>query len=252
MLLRMRSFGLLFLGLWTACSSPPPPNLVLITIDTLRADHLGCYGYERARTPNIDVFAGGAVRFTRATTVSNNTLPAHVSMITGLYPQTAGGPRNGFKLRGEIHTLAEQLQGAGYRTAAFVSASALASGLDVDQGFDRFDESFPVREMDQRQRRAETTVAAIRAWLAEEQQGPFFLWAHFFDPHYPYTPPPPLRHPLRRSLQRSRRRLHGAPPDGLGARSGAGAHHRGRPPTPRGPVRRRDRLPGPPAGPPPG
>ncbi|MDP6934846.1 MAG: sulfatase-like hydrolase/transferase, partial [Myxococcota bacterium] len=141
------------------------PNLVLVTVDTLRSDHLGYQGYAAADTPNLDRLASESVRFTRASTVSNNTLPAHVAMLTGRSPQASGVPRNGYKLSPKVPTLAEQLGESGYRTAAFVSASALSGKLGLARGFDLYDESFPVKEMDQRQRRAVTTVAAARAWL---------------------------------------------------------------------------------------
>jgi arylsulfatase A-like enzyme len=168
------------------------PNLVLITIDTLRADHLGTYGYDRAHTPNIDAFARSAIQYNRALTVSNNTLPAHLSMLTGHHPQEIGVHRNGHKLPSGIPTLAALLRARGYETAAFVSASSLSSRLNVDRGFDIYDEDFDIKEMDQVQRRAEDTIRMAIRWLNQKRDRPFFLWVHLFDPHYPYTPPPPF------------------------------------------------------------
>lgn len=195
----VRSGLSLGLALWTlgcAQETLPPPSIVLITIDTLRADHLGCYGYERARTPHLDALAEGGVLFENAHTVSNNTLPSHASILTGRYPHSIGIPRNSFPLAPEEATLATILQAAGYETAAFVSASALASPLGLARGFDLYDETFGVREMDQEQRRAEATTDAVLEWLDRQTTGsraetPFFLWIHYFDPHYPYTPPEP-------------------------------------------------------------
>jgi arylsulfatase A-like enzyme len=170
---------------------PPPPNIVIVTLDTTRADHLGSYGYARAQTPNLDALAAGGVRFSRAWTVSNNTLPAHVSILSGLHPQRAGVPRNGHKLKGNVPWLPTALKAAGYDTAAFVSASALSGKLGLARGFDLYEDSFDVKELDQRQRHGDATTAAANAWLARPHDRPFLLWVHYFDPHYPYTPPAP-------------------------------------------------------------
>ncbi|MCB9793369.1 MAG: sulfatase [Alphaproteobacteria bacterium] len=177
-----------------ACSSTPPqpPALLLISVDTTRADHLGAWGYSRARTPAIDALAASGVRFSRASTVTNNTLPAHVAMLSGLHAQRSGVPRNGYKLGPTVRWAPQELQRAGYDTAAFVSASALSAELGLDRGFDTFDDHFDVKEMDQRQRRGDSTVDAALAWLGESRERPFFLWVHLFDPHYPYTPPAPF------------------------------------------------------------
>ena len=183
----------MLLWLLLACETTPPPapNIVVVTMDTTRADHLGAYGYARARTPAIDALAAAGVRFERAWTVSNNTLPAHVSVLSGLQPQRAGVPRNGHKLPSGTPWAPEALQAAGYDTAAFVSASALSAKLGLDRGFDVYDDSFDVKELDQRQRHGDDTTDAVLAWLGQPRDKPFFLWVHYFDPHYPYTPPAP-------------------------------------------------------------
>jgi len=179
--------GLLLLA---ACGGiDPPPDLLLISVDTLRADHLGAWG--GAPTPNIDALAASGVRFSRALTVTNNTLPAHVSMLSGLHPQHSGVPRNGFKLPEKTTWLPQELAAQGYETAAFVSASALSGKLGLSRGFGTFDDTFDVREMDQQQRRGATTVDAALAWLGQPRDAPTFAWVHVFDPHYPYTPPDP-------------------------------------------------------------
>ena len=182
------------MSLLMACTPEPtgPPDLVLISLDTTRADRFGERG--AADTPSVDRLATQSRTFPRATTVTNNTLPAHVSMLSGLYPQSAGVPRNGHKLPASTPWLAEHLAAAGYDTAAFVSASALANKLGLSRGFDHYDDTFDVKELDQRQRHAEETVNATMAWIAEHEAGPsadtpYFVWVHLFDPHYPYTPP---------------------------------------------------------------
>lgn len=176
------------------CSTPEgrQTSIVLITLDTLRADHLGCYGYARARTPNIDTFAGSALRFDNAYSTINTTLASHASMMTGRHPQNLGLPRNSFPLAPHIPTLAELLSRNGYRTAAFVSCSALASGMGLARGFEIYDEEFGLAAADQDQRRAEATTAAALQWLDRNSEGPYFLWVHYFDPHFPYDPPAPF------------------------------------------------------------
>ncbi|MCK4340489.1 MAG: sulfatase [Phycisphaerae bacterium] len=167
------------------------PNLVLITLDTLRADHLGCYGYEIAQTLNLDRFAASAVRFDLATTPSNNTLPSHAAILIGKYPHNFGVPRNGFKVPPEHDTLATILKSHGFETAAFISASVLESKMGLDRGFDVYNQDFDTHEIDQVQRRAPAATRCVVDWLKKRTGKPFFVWLHYFDPHYPYTPPAP-------------------------------------------------------------
>ena len=180
-------------GLFAGCegASQDRPNVVLITIDTIRADHLGCYGYGRARTPNIDAFAAAAVLFDQASPTINTTLASHASLLTGFYPQTLALPRNSFPLEAEFETLAGILSGRGYETAAFVSASALHSRMGLARGFHLYEETFEIQGLDQDQRRAQETTRAVMEWLGARHRNPFFLWVHYFDPHYPYDPPAP-------------------------------------------------------------
>jgi arylsulfatase A-like enzyme len=184
-------FTLLLLQL--SCGGPREPrwNVVLITLDTLRADHLGCYGYAHARTPNIDAFAAEALQFERAFSTINTTLPSHAAMLTGQFPRALGVPRNSFPVPEDVPVLAELLAEQGYATAAFVSASALHADLGLARGFATYDQTFDVRGVDQEQRRAEATTRAVLEWWEARPAKPFFLWVHYFDPHYPYTPPPP-------------------------------------------------------------
>ncbi len=181
---------LLLAALLAGCTARSgPPDLLLLTVDTLRADHVGAFG--GPATPGFDDLAAEGVAFERATAVSNNTLPDHVAMLSGRYPARAGVPRNGHRLPDDTPWGPALLAAAGYETAAFVSASALAGKLGLDRGFAHYDDDFDVREVDQRQRRGETTVAAALAWLRRPHDRPVFAWVHLFDPHYPYTPPAP-------------------------------------------------------------
>ncbi len=179
-------------GCSTSVPDRQPPGIVLITLDTLRADHLGCYGWARARTPHLDDFAGSALRYTNAYSTINTTLASHAAMMTGRHPQELGIPRNSFPLSADITTLAELLSARGYRTAAFVSCSALASDMGLAQGFTVYDEEFTISAADQNQRRAEAATTAALHWLSQNRDESFFLWVHYFDPHFPYDPPPPF------------------------------------------------------------
>jgi choline-sulfatase len=169
--------------------------VLVVTIDTLRADRLGCYGFGVAHTPAIDRLAEEGVRCTDAASSAPITLPAHCSIMTGLYPPAHGVRDNGnYALGPEAVTLAERLGTAGYRTGAFVSAAVLARRYGLDQGFDTYDDDlwsedepplFMIRE-----RPAPRTTDRALAWLDGWKQGsrqPFFLWVHFFDPHQPYN-----------------------------------------------------------------
>jgi len=181
---------LILLGCAPSGSNSAPPNLVLISIDTTRSDHVGTDA--KAATPHLNEIAAKGTRFTRATTVSNNTLPAHISMLSGQMPQKTGVPRNGFKLSSSTQWLPTILQSAGWQTAAFVSASALSGNLGLSRGFDEFDDATTIKEIDQRQRRGASTVSAATNWIEQPHETPYFLWVHLFDPHYPYTPPSPF------------------------------------------------------------
>ncbi len=182
----------------TACGkrapeNPGPPNVILITLDTLRPDHLACYGHPSISTPNLDRMAGRGTRFAEAVTVVPTTLASHLSILTGTTPRTHGVARNGFRAGDGNRTLAEVLREHGYATAAFVSAFSLDSRFNLTQGFDvydcAYDRGFTPSVADQAQRRAQATSEAALGWLREHRTGPFFLWVHYFDPHYPYDPP---------------------------------------------------------------
>ncbi len=169
-------------------------NVLLITLDTTRADHLGCYGYAAARTPALDALAGRGVRFVRAYAPAPLTLPSHGTILTGLYPAAHGVRNNGHVLAPKWRTLAEILKGRGYETAAFVSSFSVDSRFGLDRGFDVYEDTFdpqaPLKGANA-ERRAEATFAPFARWLEGRGGRPFFAWLHYYDPHLPYDPPSP-------------------------------------------------------------
>jgi arylsulfatase A-like enzyme/Tfp pilus assembly protein PilF len=171
------------------------PNLLLVSIDTLRPDHLGCYGYAAARTPRLDALAKSGLLFENATTVMPLTLPAHSSLMTGAFPAHHGVRDNGgFYLSESETTLAEVLRGRGYRTGGFVSCFVLDSRWGISQGFETYFDDFDLSKnegggMDTIQRRGDETEAKAEEWLREDPERPFFAWVHLYDPHAPYAAP---------------------------------------------------------------
>ena len=160
-------------------------NVVLIVADTLRADHLGSYGGE-ARTPNLDALAASGVRFENAYSHAPMTVPSHSSMFTSLLPTEHGVLNNGYVLSDLHVTLPELLRGTGYRhTAAFISLGVLRSHFGVAQGFDEYHQRFG-RDW---WKTGEQVNAEVVPWLRRSPPSPFFLWAHFSDPHSPYASP---------------------------------------------------------------
>ncbi|MBU0754335.1 MAG: sulfatase [Planctomycetes bacterium] len=170
------------------CSQQPPRpvdyNVVVISVDTLRADHLSCYGYGRETTPNIDLLARQSLRFTNAYTTMPSTLPAHASLMSSLHPKELTLQRNGEKIPLEATLLAEILESRGYRTGAFVSSVVLDKNYHLDQGFQTDDEAGGSGV-----RPAEETLGKAVAWLNENREGPFFLFLHLDDPHTFYEAP---------------------------------------------------------------
>lgn len=199
--------------LWAAGN--PPPNVFLVTIDTLRADHVGCYGYSGVKTPAIDGLAKDSLRFTSAFTPVPVTNSSHASILTGLYPSSHGVTDFGVALSGNHLTWASLLQKQGYETAAFIGAVVLDSKTlapGFDQGFDYYD-NFPPHagkgHWDVEERRGMEVVQHAEKWLdrPHSQQsltplpaGPKFLWVHLYDPHDPYEPPPPYSQVYRDHL----------------------------------------------------
>ncbi len=171
-----------------------PRNVVLISFDTCRADHLGCYGYSPQLTPNVDALARDGVRFTSVITPFPMTLPAHCSMLTGSYPATHGVHSNSDRLGEANVTLAEVMRSAGYQTGAVVGGFPMSSSFGVGQGFETYDDQFPPRQHvdDVAERKAEEVSRRGMAWLESHGSQPFFLFLHYYDPHYPYDPPAPF------------------------------------------------------------
>ena len=171
-----------------------PMNLVLVTIDTLRADRLGCYG-ANVETPHLDMLAQRGVLFENAVAQAPLTAPSHASMFTGLYP-TVHRVRDtgGFVLQPQFTTLAELLQQQGWDTAAYVGASVLKQRFGFNQGFAVYDDDMGGHQTagEAPERRAEEVVRRAIDWLDAQSGKPYFLWVHVFDPHLPYDPPSPF------------------------------------------------------------
>jgi choline-sulfatase len=190
-------------GSGVAGPAAPPLHILLVTLDTTRADHLGCYGWTRAQTPELDRLAREGVRFEWAFSPVPVTLPAHASLLTARYPFAHGVRNNGnFYLSDRFETLATILRGRGYRTAAFVSAFVLDRRFGLQRGFETYDDRMdgegepgPILNL-QAERRGDHTAAALDVWLtayARQPGAPFFAWLHLYDPHEPYWPPQPFR-----------------------------------------------------------
>lgn len=170
-----------------------PQNLLLITIDTLRADHLGYHGYSRATTPEIDRLAGQSLVFRRCYSHSSYTPPSIATLMTGLYPYETGVFHFSDVLPESVTTLAELFQRRGFQTAAVVSNFVLRKGTGFEQGFSTFNDEMLEKESHRNlmERNAAGTTGAALEWLQKKAGSPFFLWVHFQDPHGPYSPPAP-------------------------------------------------------------
>ncbi len=175
--------------------APEKPDVVLITLDTTRADRLGCYGGDPAVSPALDALARRGVRFRRAYSHVPTTLPSHASLLTGLVPARHGVHENGtFVLGPGYPTLAETFLGAGYRTGAFVSAIVLDRRYGLARGFLDYVDELETDETEtvMAQVRGEVTVDRALAFLAKPDPRPVFAWIHLYDPHHPYSPPEPF------------------------------------------------------------
>ena len=180
----------LLLALCACGMGTSTPNIVFVTLDTTRADHLGLYGYFRDTSPALDAFGRRAIVFERSIVPMATTLPTHTSLFTSTQPlehgvlanTTQGGSR--FVPSARLRTFAQVAGAAGWRTAAFVSSAVLKRGSGIESGFAHFDA--PTRA----ERDAEATTRAALAWLESTREGPFLLWVHYFDAHWPYAPPP--------------------------------------------------------------
>jgi arylsulfatase A-like enzyme len=200
----VRSFILSVTLLFTtaACSREPaaparsaptsaPRNVLVITIDTLRADHVGAYGYAAARTPALDRLARDGVRFDRAYATAPITLTSHASLMTGRYPPGHGARHNGMRLDLATPTLAETFAAAGYATAAFVAAFPLDRRFGLVKGFQTYGDRMPRDESGHlaNERPGRLVVDEALVWLSTHRQDRFLLWVHLFEPHAPYGNP---------------------------------------------------------------
>ena len=187
----------------SAAREPEPdkvsrPGVFLITIDTLRADHVHCYGYDRIRTPALDLLAEQGIRFTQAFTPSPVTNSSHTSIMTGLLPSSHGVSDFGVPLAPRYPTLAELVKKGGYRTAAFIGAVILDSknlAPGLDRGFEYYDNFPEITTTKSRwgrlERRGMEVEQRAESWLNAHPAGAHFVWVHFYDPHDPYEPPAP-------------------------------------------------------------
>jgi arylsulfatase A-like enzyme/Flp pilus assembly protein TadD len=190
-------------GRRAAAPSASPASVLLVTIDTLRADRVGAYGYAAARTPHLDALAGEGVLFTEALAPAPLTLPAHATLLSGLEPPHHGVHDNGAAVFPDsVPTLATALKESGRATGAFVGAFVLDRRFGLARGFDHYDDLLPRRRdggsVLESERPCDAVAAAAAGWIGR-QSGPFLAWAHFYDPHAPYAPPAPHRdaHPGR-------------------------------------------------------
>jgi arylsulfatase A-like enzyme/Flp pilus assembly protein TadD len=186
---------LLIIPMVAAAAPSQRPNLLLVTIDTLRPDRLSCYGSKRLQTPNIDKVASAGVVFNRAFAHTPLTLPSHTDILLGTTPLQHGVHDNGiFKVPDRLPNLAAFLKASGYATGAFVGAFPLDSRFGLNQGFDIYDNGYGTGAalgFKFVERNAEAVVAPALTWL-KDQPTPWFLWVHVFDPHQPYEPPEPF------------------------------------------------------------
>ncbi len=188
-----------------ACGAPAPPNVLLVVVDTLRADHSSAYGYARDTTPRLRALAEEGARFAHAYAPVGLTAPTHASLFTGFHPMTHGLVHNGLVLGAEQVTLAEVLSARGYQTAGVASSFVLHRRFGLGQGFAHYDDGFDPAEATVElgeweghevaegfDRRADHTTRRALAWLRERRNAdsPFFLFVHYFDPHAPYDPVP--------------------------------------------------------------
>jgi choline-sulfatase len=188
-------------------TAPRDANVLLITLDTTRADHLSCYGPHGAKTPHLDGLAARGVRFAQATAQVPLTLPSHACIMTGAYPPVHGlRDMGGFVLDPSHPTVASLAQAAGFATAAFVGSRAVARHFGLSHGFDTYDDDMGAQTEEGKlpgifpERRASVVTDRALEWLKQNAGKKFFLWAHYYDPHQPYDPPEPFKHQYAKNL----------------------------------------------------
>lgn len=178
-------------GICPAANNDQPVPVIIIAVDTLRADHLGCYGYPRPTSPELDALAKESVLFTRCFTPSPLTTPAFASLLTSLPPHRHGAKRNGLPIFPKVETLTDLLKAKGYRTGAFISSWPLKARLSgLNRGFDTYEEVFDKKRWlgtINPEGRAPTVNERVFEWLDRCEDEPIFLWVHYTEPHAPYV-----------------------------------------------------------------
>jgi arylsulfatase A-like enzyme len=194
-------------------ATAPRPNIILITLDTTRADRMGFLGSERGLTPNLDVLAKQSVIFSRAYAQVPLTTPSHAALLTGTYPQFNHLEDLGAPLSKDLPYLPDELHKHGYKTGAFIGAYILDpwrhAAPGFDRGFDFYDTDYHTRKPGEDryhsvERRAEEVANRALKWLSTHPKGPFFVWLHFYDAHDPYDPQRRLKSVLRMRLTMAR------------------------------------------------
>ncbi len=190
----------------STAQTPRDANILLITLDTTRADHLSCYGPGGAKTPHLDALAARGVRFIHATAQVPLTLPSHACIMTGAYPPVHGlRDMGGFTLAKSHPTIASIALAAGFQTAAFVGSRILSKHFGISNGFTTYDDDMSSQGEEELpgvypERRAAVVTDRAITWLKQNGQKKFFLWAHYYDPHAPYDPPEPYKHTYAKDL----------------------------------------------------
>ena len=185
-------------------------SVIMITIDTLRADHVGCYGAQAVKTPTLDGLARDGVVFEHALSQVPLTWPSHAVILTGTYPfQNGVQDFTGQPLDPQFRSVAQAFKKSGFSTGAVVSAFVLDRSWGLARGFDFYDDAFSaktfaVKDAGLVDRRAGESVPKAIAWLAKQSHRPFFLWLHLYDPHSPYDPPEPYRTEYRGTCMTAR------------------------------------------------
>jgi arylsulfatase A-like enzyme len=186
---RMGALGVALLAA-IGCAPDAPPNVILIVMDTTRADHMSVYGYEKDTTPYLRKFGEEAVRFDRAYATSTWTLSSHASLFTGLLPVTHQATQENLRLDDELHTLAELLADVGYETVSFSNNSWISSFTQLAQGFERVDAMWRRGAGESRKDGRHPTNRAVLEWLeSRDTKRPYFLFVNYMEPHWPYVAP---------------------------------------------------------------
>jgi arylsulfatase A-like enzyme/tetratricopeptide (TPR) repeat protein len=207
-LLQLLTVFAVLLPLVRAATIPaaPPPNVILITIDTVRADHVGCYGATNVKTPTLDGLARDGIVFERAISQVPLTWPSHAAILTGTYPfQNGVQDFTGQPLDPRFRSVAQVFKQQGYATGAVVSAFVLDRSWGLARGFDFYDDAFSAETFRQKDiglvdRKAGESITHAISWLQKTPRRPFFFWLHLYDPHSPYDPPEPFRTEYRGHL----------------------------------------------------